>query len=121
MAVQFARKTCQQCPVRAQCIHAEKMSRQVTVRPQSEHEALQQARRYQQTEAFRQDYARRTGIEGTISQAVRAFGLRQARYVGLAKTHLQEVGTAVALNLCRWSNWHWQKPRARTVPPALLP
>ena len=65
-------------------------------------------------EAFRQDYARRAGVEGTISQGVRAFGLRQARYLGLAKTHLQELGTAVAINLCRWSAWHRHKPRAKT-------
>ena len=86
----------------------------MTVRSQAEHEALQQARRYQQTPAFRQEYARRAGVEGTISQAVRAFGLRQARYVGLAKTNLQEIGTAVALDLCRWVDWHRQKPRAKT-------
>jgi transposase len=84
VAVQFATKTCRQCPVRAQCTHAEQMPRQVTVRPQAEHEALQQARLYQQTQAFRQEYAHRAGVEGTISQGVRAFGLRQARYLGLA-------------------------------------
>jgi len=114
VAVQFATATCRECPVRAQCTHAEKMPRQVTVRPQAEHEALQQARHSQQTEEFRQDYARRAGVEGTISQGVRAFGLRQARYLGLAKTHLQEVGTAGAINLCRWSAWHRHKPRAKT-------
>jgi transposase len=114
IAVQFATATCTQCPVRAQCTRAEHMPRQVTVRPQAEHEALQQARLYQQTEAFRHDYAHRAGVEGTISQGVRAFGLRQARYLGLAKTHLQELGTATALNLTRWSAWHRQKPRAKT-------
>ncbi len=114
VAVQFATKTCRECPVRAQCTHAEQMPRQVTVRPQAEHEALQQARHYQQTEAFRQQYAHRAGVEGTISQGVRAFGLRQARYLGLAKTHLQELGTATAINLVRWSAWHRQKPRAKT-------
>ncbi len=114
VAVQFATATCRACPVRAQCTHAEQMPRQVTVRPQAEHEALQQARQYQQTQAFRQDYAHRAGVEGTISQGVRAFGLRQARYLGLAKTHLQELGTATALNLSRWSAWHRQMPRAKT-------
>ena len=114
VAVQFASKTCRQCAVRAQCTRAATMPRQVTVRPQGAHEALQQARLCQQTEAFRQEYKRRAGIEGTISQAVRAFGLRQARYLGLAKTHLQEIGTAVALDVCRWVDWHRQKPRAKT-------
>ncbi len=114
VAVRFATQTCLQCPVRAQCTRSAKMPRQVTVRPQAEHEALQHARLYQQSEAFRQEYARRAGVEGTISQAVRAFGLRQTRYVGLAKTNLQEIGTAVALDLCRWVDWHRQKPRAKT-------
>jgi transposase len=114
VSVQFATKICRECPVRTQCTHAATMPRQVTVRPQAEYDALQQARLYQQTEAFRQEYKRRAGVEGTISQAVRAFGLRQARYVGLAKTHLQEIGTAVALDLCRWVDWHRQKPRAKT-------
>jgi transposase len=41
------------------------------------------------------------GIEGTFSQAVRAFGLRRSRYVGQAKTHLQMVATAVAINFER--------------------
>jgi len=114
VAVRFATQTCLQCPVRAQCTRSAKMPRQVTVRPQAEHEALQHARLYQQSEAFRQEYARRAGVEGTISQAVRAFGLRQTRYVGLAKTNLQEIGTAVALDLCRWVDWHRHKPRAKT-------
>jgi transposase len=114
VAVQFATATCRECPVRAQCTHAKTMPRRVTVRPQAEHEALQQARQFQQSEAFRQDYAHRAGVEGTISQGVRAFGLRQARYVGLAKTHLQEVGTATGINLCRWSAWHRHTPRAKT-------
>lgn len=33
-------------------------------------------------------YAKRQGIEGTLSQAGRAFGLRRARCRGLAETHL---------------------------------
>lgn len=114
VSVRFAAKTCHDCPVRAQCTRAATMPRQVTVRPHAQHDALQQARQYQQTPAFRQEYAHRAGVEGTISQAVRAFGLRQARYVGLAKTNVQEIGTAVALNICRWADWHRQTPRAKT-------
>ena len=36
-------------------------------------------------------YQRRAGVEGTLSQGVRAFGLRRCRYLGLAKAHLQHV------------------------------
>ncbi len=34
-------------------------------------------------------YNKRAGIEGSISQGVRRSALRQSRYIGLAKTHLQ--------------------------------
>jgi transposase len=75
IAIQFAKACCQQCPVRTQCTHAKHMPRQLSLRPQAEHEALQQARQQQQTEAFQQEYAHRAGIEGTISQGVRATGV----------------------------------------------
>lgn len=44
-------------------------------------------------------------MEGTISQAVQGFGLRRSRYVGQAKTHLQHVATAAAMNLVRMTEW----------------
>lgn len=67
--------------------------RTITVRPQEQHEALQATRRRQQTPAFIQQYALRQGIEATISQGIRAFGMRRSRYIGLDKTHLQHIGT----------------------------
>lgn len=48
---------------------------------------------------------KRLGIEGTISQAVRAYGVRRTRYIGLAKTHLQMVATATAINLSRFGDY----------------
>ncbi|WP_370576543.1 transposase [Paracoccus sp. MC1862] len=52
-------------------------------------------------------------IEGTLSQAVRRFGLRRCRYLGQAKTHLQHVLTAAAMNLVRVDAWLRSQPRAR--------
>ena len=66
------------------------------------------------TEAGRQRYARRAGIEGSLSQGVRAFGLRRSRYRGLAKTHLQHVASAAAINLERLAAWFQAIPRAAT-------
>jgi len=71
------------------------------VRPQAAHEALQARRDEQQTPEFPQEYARRAGIEGTLSQAVRGMGIRRARYDGLPKVQLQHVLTAVGINLVR--------------------
>lgn len=75
---------------------------------------MQVARQRQETAAFAADYTRRQGIEGTLSQGVRAFGLRRARYRGRAKTHLQHIGTAVAVNLRRLADWIDEMPRAQT-------
>jgi len=54
------------------------------------------------------------GIEGTLSQGIRAFELRRARYIGLARTHLQNVLTATAMNFVRVSLWLSETPRATT-------
>ena len=45
---------------------------------------------------------------------MRAFGLRRARYRGLAKTHLQHVATAAAMNVDRLVNGLDEIPRAQT-------
>ena len=63
---------------------------------------------------WRQQYARRAGIEGTLSQAVGRFGLRRCRYIGLGKTALQHTFTAIALNLARIDAWLTGKPVAKT-------
>jgi hypothetical protein len=44
-------------------------------------------RKQQQTKNWSKRYSRRAGVEGTISQGVRALGLRNSRYVGLDKVH----------------------------------
>ncbi len=62
--------------------------------------------------SWKQQYALRSGIEGTISQAVRGFHLRRSRYLGLATTHLQHVLTAAAINLARVDAWLTATPLA---------
>jgi IS5 family transposase len=81
---------------------------------QVQHEALQQARQQQQTSQWRKIYYPRAGIEGTISQAVTAFGLRQNHYRGLAKTRLQHLASATAINLKRLWSWFQGVPHALT-------
>ena len=66
---------------------------------------LQEARQRQETEAFKLLYQARAGIEGTVSQAVNAFGVRRARYRGLERTHLQHLATAAAINFTRAADW----------------
>lgn len=47
------------------------------------HEQMQHLRQQQASEEFRVNYARRAGVEGTISQGVRRGDIRHARYIGL--------------------------------------
>lgn len=97
----FARTTCERCPCRTECTRSQTTGRVLHVRPQAAQEALLARRKEQETPTFRQHYATRAGIEGTLSQGVRGMSLRRGRYDGLQKTHLQHVLTAVAINLVR--------------------
>jgi transposase len=105
--IKFSTKDCGICPQLTHCTRSEKKykRRTLTVRPQAQHEALQAARRRQKTSAFAKQYALREGVEATISQGVRAFGMRRSRYIGLDKTHLQHLGIAAAINVVRAVAW----------------
>lgn len=112
--VGFSKIDCQTCLVRDKCTRAKNGPRSLTLLPEVEWKALEAARERERTEGFWSLYARRAGIEGTLSQGVRAFGLRYARYQGLAKTKLQHLATAAAIDLGRLDDWLNQVPRART-------
>lgn len=111
--IKFAKKECRKCPSREHCAGNE-VRRTLTIRPEPQYKALQAARAREQTPEYAQEYAQRAGVEGTISQAVRAFGARRCRYLGAAKTQLQQVLTATALNLVRVANWLAEVPLAQT-------
>jgi len=110
--IKFSMKDCQACTHREACTDGKRRS--VTVRPQEQHEALQAQRQRQQTPDFKRAYAKRAGVEGTMSQSVRRCDVRHARYVGVPKTRLQHLATASALNLLRLADWLDETPRAKT-------
>jgi transposase len=110
--IRFPATACRACPARASCTTSAGGPRKLTLRPKAQYLALQQARRDQKTKEFNARYDARAGIEATISQGLRATDLRHARYIGLAKTRLQHVLTAAALNICRLSDWFAERPRA---------
>ena len=112
--IRFPPPACSSCEQRAGCTRSATGPRELTVRPQAQHEALQAARARQKTEAFAQLYRARAGVEGTLSQGIRGFELRQTRYRGLAKTRLQQLLTAVAINLVRLFAWFTETPQAQT-------
>jgi transposase len=114
VSVMFRKADCAACSARPLCTRAKHRARHLKLQPRAEHEALKAARARLATREGRRCYARRAGIEGTLSQGVRAFGLRRSRYRGLAKTHLQHVATAAAINLERLAAWFRAVPRAAT-------
>ncbi|MEY9990493.1 transposase [Streptomyces sp. V4I8] len=114
----FPLAACRPCDDRKQCTRADMNSdtkgRNITLHPQAEQEVIQQARVQEDTQEWKEQYAHRAGVEGTISQGVRAFGLRRCRYHGLAKARLQHQLTATAMNFHRLNAWWTDVPRART-------
>ena len=108
--IRFDGATCRACPARPACPTAKGAPRQLTVRPQVHHEAIQAARLRQETPEFKAQYALRSGVESSLSQGVRRFDLRQSRYLGLARTHLQQLLTAAAMNVVRVIAWLWGEP-----------
>jgi Transposase DDE domain len=113
-SVRFRESDCLGCPARSRCTRAKARGRHLRLPTQEQHTALRAMRAYMESEEGRRVYAQRAGIEGTLSQGVRSFGLRRARYRGEAKAHLQHVATAVALNFSRLSDWLEGVPRAAT-------
>jgi transposase len=112
--VQFSRSDCGACAARAACASAKTARRVMQFHRREEYEALRAARARAEDPAWLERYHRRAGVEGTLSQGVRAFGMRQSRYIGLAKTGLQEACAAAAINVSRVVRWLDGLPRAKT-------
>lgn len=116
-SVGFRRHDCNTCTARSQCVSStDNRGRHLYLLPQPLQEIQTNARLEQQTQQWQQKYALRAGCEATVSETVRAHGLRHCRYRGLAKTHVQHVLTAAGVNLIRLSQYrpHSGKPRRRS-------
>jgi transposase len=96
----FFGKPCQRCPFFGPQLCTDKWrGRHLGI---SFHHDLIQARRHEeQTDAFRQEMRIRAGAESVISELVRGYGARRARYRGKRKNALQVAFTGAAMNLKR--------------------
>jgi transposase len=112
--VRFSQRDCGTCSARPLCTQSQRNARRVYIPPQDQYEALQAARAWYASEEGQERYKRRAGVEGTLSQGVRAFGMRRTRYAGLDKVHLQNVAIAAAINVDRLVAWFDGRPRAQT-------
>jgi hypothetical protein len=68
VSVQFSRKDCTACPTRAACTLAQHRARSLQLSPREHYEALQAMRAWYASAEGKRQYARRAGIEGTLSK-----------------------------------------------------
>ena len=91
---------CAGCPLKDLCLGKNQTQRSLEVGEHHSH--LQQRRKDQKTEEFKEKMHRRSAIEGTQSEMVRGHGMRQARYRGLEKVRQQNYLIGAACNVKRW-------------------
>jgi transposase len=103
--VRFATADCRGCPLRARCTRSPLQPRSLHLQPKAAYEALKAARQHITSAEGQKAYQLRAGIESTLSQGTRAFGMRHSRYRGQAKTHFQETAAAAAINVVRATDW----------------
>jgi transposase len=102
--VRFKSSDCLNCDKRLNCTKSKRW-RVISFAGKEEQEFLEKARSSEQSSEWQNLYRERAGIEGTISQSVRGYGLRQTRYIGKAKTHLHNIAVASAVNIVRGIAW----------------
>jgi len=92
---QFDAVTCQNCPLRAQCVRGQGPR---TISIQAEEALQQKARAHNQTEAGRKSLRERVVVEHRLARLVQ-LGIRKSRYFGKTKTCLQVMMAAVVANV----------------------
>jgi transposase len=112
IVVSWPKPACTACPVRELCTRS--THRNLTISPRHLHEALAAARTEQNTTAWKDRYAARAGVEGTMRQSTHVTGIRRARYHGLPKTRLEHTLAAAAINLIRLDAYWNGRPLDRT-------
>ena len=120
--LEWNREVCTPCPQFAQCVSGHQPHRTLVVG--EHHTLLQQRRRDMQSAAFQEQMRQRNAIEGTGSELVRGYGLRQARHRGLAKVgqHNDFIGAACNFHrLARRLLWEWRHGLRPDLAPVCLP
>ncbi|MFJ4859120.1 transposase [Streptomyces sp. NPDC088730] len=101
VTVRFDARQCGRCPEQTGCPPGSFRSLYFPARRL--HELQAKNRADQQDANWRKLYGLRSGAEGTIEDFAHGYRGRRCRYHGLAKTHIQHVLTALAINVERLS------------------
>lgn len=95
----FSKEQCRNCPFLDQCTKSKEGRRRIALNPYERF--LQEARSFQQTDRFKEEYPERSKIERKQAEMVH-HGLRQARYIGRDKVHLQSLLIGALVNFKRY-------------------
>ncbi|MFF0401819.1 IS1182 family transposase [Streptomyces sp. NPDC005248] len=104
IVARFTKSQCRPCPARTHCTTTADSARTVGFPPRELRDLQLRVRAEQQTPDWKARYAVRSGVEGTINEFAHGHGMRQCRYRGQPKAHLQHVLTAIAVNIERLSS-----------------
>lgn len=110
--ISFKPKDCKVCIAKSRCTQS--IKRNICIWDEEYNKIQQQYSERIKTDKFKKQYSKRSGIEGTISQAVKKTDIRKSRYIGLAKTNLQEIFKATAINFFRLADWFDEKVKSST-------
>ena len=102
LRIRFPAATCAACPRRSACTTS---SQGRMLHLSLHYPQLRRDRQRAQTEAFRNLYRQRAGIEATLSKLVHQHGLRRSRYRGAPFEALHAGLAAAALNVRRMLAW----------------
>ena len=112
--IEWNQELCRECPCAQKCIGKNQGHRTLTVREFHMH--LQRRRNEMGTKEFKEEMHRRNGIEGTQSELVRGYGMRKARYRGLAHLRMQNYFIGTACNVKRLARrMTWEQKEAGKI------
>ena len=67
----------------------------------------------QKTIEWKDEYKIRSGVEATMSELKRGYGLGKLRVRGLARVHFAVVCKVIACNIKRWAAWQIQAVKTK--------
>ena len=105
----FAPDLCGQCQFYSQCINTTKPGRGRRIKLHPEEALLREARAFQKTEIFKEQYRLRIIVEHRIARLV-YLGVRKSRYFGRKKTAFQLAMAAAVANFTLMAAWTAQNP-----------
>lgn len=100
MIVHFDKAVCDTCSRQSQC-PVKRVKRSATIAYDAKLLRLCRRRAHEKSEAFRQRYRFRAGIEGTMSDLDRITGIKHLRVRGMAQVRVAAVLKATGLNILR--------------------